>query len=111
MADPFSIIGLLATAATLTKTVLDFASAVKDAPKEAKTLSRELTSLHDVNEQLVDLLENDDSREDFSEISTLYNAAGVRIFSFIALRSTRSLGQKLHSLFPRCLLSQIPACT
>lgn len=93
MADPCSTIGLLGTALSLTKGVMDFASSVKDAPEEVEKLSRELTSLRDVFEQLLDLVENEESREDFTEVSTLYNAAGVR-----------SLSESLVDFFrPSCL--------
>lgn len=78
MADPISIIGLLGTAATLTKTVLNYVSAVKQAPKDLERLSRELTSLHDVLERLVKFIEDEESREDSVETSTLYDATGVR---------------------------------
>ena len=77
MADPISIISLLATAATLTKTALGYASAVKDAPKEVKELSSELANLHAVFEQLFKLVEGEGGKEDFAEVSTLYITAGV----------------------------------
>ena len=76
MADPFSIISLLGTAASLTKTVLNYASAVADAPKEVKKLRQSLTSLVDVSEQIIDLMEDEDVKEEFGEVSTLYNAIG-----------------------------------
>ena len=78
MADPLSIIGLLGTAGALTKTILKYASAVKDAPKKLEELSRELTNLHDMFEMLVKFLEGEKSRDDFAEISTLFDATGVR---------------------------------
>ena len=77
MADPISIISLLGTAATLTKTVYDYASSVKDAPKEIEHLSRELTNLHDVFEKLGIFLGTKQSKEDLMDVSTLHNAAGV----------------------------------
>ena len=77
MTDPISIIGLLGTAVTLTKTVLDYLSAVKDAPEELEKLSCELTHLSDVFEQVFEVIEGEDSRDNFAEASTLYNAAGV----------------------------------
>ena len=45
MADPASIISLLGTAATLTSTVLKYASGVKQASKELEELKAELTKL------------------------------------------------------------------
>lgn len=78
MTDPISIIGLLGTAVTLTKTVLDYISAVKDAPEELEKLSCELTHLSDVFEQVFEIVEGKDSKEQFAEVSTLYHAAGVR---------------------------------
>lgn len=85
MADPISIIGLLTTVASLTKTVMDYASAVKDAPKELENLSRELATLHDIFEHLIEFLKSDDSKEDFVEVSALYNAAGVRLVPCVFL--------------------------
>ena len=70
MADPFSIISLLGTAASLTKAVLNYASAVADAPKEVEKLRQSLTSLVDVSEQLIDLMEDEDVKEEFGEGST-----------------------------------------
>ncbi len=77
MADPISVIGLLGTVGSLTKTVLDFASSVRDAPKEMEDLSRELASLHEFSEQLGKSIKSEDGREVFEEHSALYNAAGV----------------------------------
>ena len=78
MADPISIIGLLGTVGSLTKTVLDFASSVRNAPKELRDLSRELASLHEVSEQLGKFIKSEDGREVFKEHSALYNTAEVR---------------------------------
>lgn len=77
MADPISIISLLGTAATLTKTILGYASSVKDAPKELETLRSELANLHGIVEPLVVLAENEDGTGKFSESSMLYKSAGV----------------------------------
>ena len=77
MVDPISIISLLATAATLTKTILGYASSVKDAPKELENLRSELANLHDIVEPLVVLAKNEDGRGKFSEGSILYKSAGV----------------------------------
>lgn len=87
MADPISIIGLLTTVASLTKTVMDYASAVKDAPKELENLSRELATLHDIFEHLIEFLKSDDSKEDFVEVSALYNAAGDLVVKLESLRA------------------------
>ena len=78
MVDPISIISLLGTAATLTKTILGYASSVKDAPNELENLRRELANLHGVVEPLVVLAESEDGRGKFSEVSILYKSAGVR---------------------------------
>ena len=82
MADPISIISLLSTAATLTKTVYDYASSVKDAPKEIEHLRRELTVLHEVFEKLGKIVGTKESKEDLMDVSTLHNAAGVCIVPF-----------------------------
>ncbi len=78
MADPISIIGLLGTVGSLTKTVLDFASSVRDAPKELEDLSRELASLHEVSEQLGEFIKSEDGSAVFEKHSAVYNTAGVR---------------------------------
>ena len=78
MADPLSIIGLVGTAASLTKTVRDYVSAVKDAPKDVENLSRELASLQTVFEHLGKFVQNVDGSRHFEEASTFYDAAGVR---------------------------------
>ena len=80
MVDPISIIGLLDTAATLTKTILDYASSVKDPSNELENLRRELANLHGVVEPLVVLAKSEDGRGKFSEVSILYNSAGVRSY-------------------------------
>lgn len=69
MADPFSVISLLNTAVSSTKAILNYASAVKDAPKEVEKLRQSLMSLVDVSEQLVDLMGDDDVKEEFGEAS------------------------------------------
>lgn len=76
MADPFSIISLLGTAASLTKVVLQYASAVKNAPDELEKLKRGFTSVHDVFEQLAELMGDDDFRQEFADVSALYIATG-----------------------------------
>lgn len=78
MADPISIIGLLSTAATLTKTVLDYASSVKDAPSNLEDLKRELASLHNAFALLSQLLDSQNHNEGFEEVSALYETAAVR---------------------------------
>ena len=82
MADPMSIISLLGTAATLTTTVYNYASSVKDAPKEIEHLRRELTNLHDVFERLEKLVGTKESKEDLMDVSILHNAAGVGTVPF-----------------------------
>lgn len=77
MADPISTIGLLGTAATLTKIILNYASAVKDAPKEVETLIRELTVLQNVLEKFAKLLERKESREEFAGSSPVFDIMGV----------------------------------
>ena len=76
MADPFSIINLLGTAASLTKVVLQYASAVKNAPEELNKLKRGFTSVCDMFEQLIELMEGDDFRQEFADVSALYIAIG-----------------------------------
>lgn len=77
MVDPISIISLLGTAANLTKTILDYASSVKDAPNELENLRRELVNLHGVVGPLLELAESEESKGKFSEGSILYKSAGV----------------------------------
>lgn len=84
MADPISTIGLLGTAATLTKTILNYTSAVKDAPKEVETLIRDLIVLQNVFGKLVKLLEREGSEEEFTKSSPVFDATGV---SYITLNS------------------------
>ena len=77
MADPASIISLLGMAATLTKSVLEYASAVKDAPKELEKLVCELTKLHGVVTELAKFLGCGDSRAENTDSSPLSIATGV----------------------------------
>jgi hypothetical protein len=84
MADPFSIIGLICTAISLTTTIAGYASGVKNAPKEVEELSRELLNLQEVFEQLADLVE--DEKDSFAEVSALYNAAGDYVLKLGTLR-------------------------
>ena len=77
MADPISIIGLVGTAGPLTKTLLDYASSVKDAPKELEGLKHEFMSLQYVFEKLDEFMQREDGKEIFKEDSALYDAAGV----------------------------------
>ena len=76
MADPFSIISLLNTAAILAKALLQYASAVKNASDELETLKRGFTSVHDVFEQLMELMGDEDFRQEFADLSALYIAIG-----------------------------------
>ncbi|CAD6584369.1 MAG: hypothetical protein ASARMPRED_001750 [Alectoria sarmentosa] len=104
MTDPISIIGLLGTAVTLTKTVLDYLSAVKDAPEELEKLSCELTHLSDVFEQVFEVIEGEDSRDNFAEASTLYNAAGdlvITLESFRARLEATSTAKGLRKIYDR----------
>ena len=78
MADPFSIISLLGTASSLSKTIVKYASGVKDAPKKLKDLSSELPSLQIVFDRLVKFIESEQARNDFVEVSTLFRATEVR---------------------------------
>jgi hypothetical protein len=84
MADPFSIIGLMGIAFSLTKVIADYASGVKNAPKEVEELSRELLNLQNVFEELADLVE--DEKDNFAEVSALYNAAGDYVLKLGTLR-------------------------
>ena len=93
MADPFSIISLLGIAASLTKAVLQYASAVKDAPDELEKLKRSFTSIHDLFEQLKELMDDDDFRQEFADVSALYNAIGDFVVTVEILdRALRRLG-------------------
>ena len=78
MTEAFAIISLLDTAASLTKTLLKYASSVKNAPKKIEELKLELTNLRHVFQSLVKLVEAEESRGRFTEASTLYHATGVR---------------------------------
>lgn len=62
MADVFSIIGLLSTAATLANTVLGYTAAVKGASKEIEMLTCEFSSLNIVIEKLVEYVKSEESR-------------------------------------------------
>ena len=77
MADPISIIGLLGTAASLTKTILRYASSVKDVPSELESLRLELSNLHKMLDKLIKSEGSEDSRQDNTDIVTLHNAAEV----------------------------------
>ncbi|KAK0517520.1 hypothetical protein JMJ35_000675 [Cladonia borealis] len=88
MADPFSIISLLDTAASLTKVVLQYASAVKNAPDELEKLKRGFTSVHDVFEQLTELMGDDDFRQEFADVSALYIATGDFVVTMEILEKT-----------------------
>ena len=88
MADPFSIISLLGTAASLTNVVLQYASAVKNAPDELDKLKRSFTSVHDVFEQLIELMGDDDFRQEFADVSALYIAIGDFVVTMEILEKT-----------------------
>ena len=88
MADPFSIINLLGTAASLTKVVLQYASAVKNAPDELEKLKRGFTSVRDVFEQLIELMGDDDFRQEFADVSALYIAIGDFVVTMEILEKT-----------------------
>ena len=88
MADPFSIVSLLGTAASLTKVVLQYASAVKNAPDELEKLKRGFTSVHDVFEQLIELMGDDDFRQEFADVSVLYIATGDFVVTMEILEKT-----------------------
>ena len=88
MADPFSIISLLGTAASLTNVVLQYASAVKNAPDELDKLKRGFTSVHDVFEQLIELMGDDDFRQEFADVSALYIAIGDFVVTMEILEKT-----------------------
>ncbi len=88
MADPFSIISLLGTAASLTNVVLQYASAVKNAPDELEKLKRGFTSVHDVFEQLIELMGDDDFRQEFADVSALYIATGDFVVTMEILEKT-----------------------
>ena len=85
MADPISIISLLGEATSLTKAVLGYALAVKNAPKELEKLSCEIKTLQDVLKHFVELVEGEYGREHYLENSTLYDTAGVRCPSRVFL--------------------------
>ena len=78
MADPISIINLLSTAATLSASVLKYASTVKQASKELKELSVELKKLDGVLGRLVKQVERDEPVEKSKELPSLFDAAAVR---------------------------------
>ena len=88
MADPCSIISLLGIAASLAKAVLQYASAVKDAPDELEKLKRGFTSIHDLLEQLKELMDDDDFRQEFADVSALYNAIGDFVVTVEVLDKT-----------------------
>ena len=88
MADPFSIISLLGTAASLTNVVLQYALAVKNAPDELDKLKRGFTSVHDVFEQLIELMGDDDFRQEFADVSALYIAIGDFVVTMEVLEKT-----------------------
>lgn len=88
MADPCSIISLLGIAASLAKAVLQYASAVKDAPDELEKLKRGFTSIHDVFEQLKELMDDDEFRQEFADVSALYNAIGDFVVTVEVLDKT-----------------------
>ena len=98
MADPFSIINLLSTSATLITAVLKYALTVKQAPKELEELSCELTKLDGVLGRLVEHVERDERGEEFKEFPYLFNAAAVCYpphiilskSTFLSLRSNRT---------------------
>ncbi|KAL2045595.1 hypothetical protein N7G274_002023 [Stereocaulon virgatum] len=71
-ADPFSIVNLVATAASLTKAIFSYVTATGDTPKEVEKLRQILASFFDVAEQFVDLVEDEDVKKDFGEVSSLY---------------------------------------
>lgn len=85
MADPVSIIVLLETAAPLTKTVVKYISAVKDAPKELERLSCELTNLHDVFAEVANLVQHQEGREKFARFPPFYDALAVRYILCVLL--------------------------
>lgn len=88
MADPFSIINLLGTAASLTKAVLQYASAVKNAPDELEKLKRGFTNIHDVFEQLKEVMDDDDFKQEFADVSALSNAIGDFVVTVEILEKT-----------------------
>ena len=77
MADPLSIISLLATGASLARTILKYASSVKDVPNELKSLRDELSELHDVFEQLLKIEGIKEGTQDIADIIPHYKAAEV----------------------------------
>lgn len=85
MADPVLIISLLETAAPLTKTVLKYISAVKDAPKELERLSCELTNLHGVFAEVAKLVQHQEGREKFAIFPPFYDALAVRYIHCVPL--------------------------
>ena len=103
MADPFSIVNLLATAASLTKAILSYVAAVKDAPKEVEKLRQSLASLVDVAEQLVDLMEDEDVKKDFGEVSSLYNAIAEFVVTLDVLqkRLDKRAAKGIHKALDR----------
>ena len=88
MADPFSIISLLGTAASLTKVVLQYASAMKNAPDELDKLKRGFTSVRDVFEQLIELMGGDEFSQEFADVSALYIAIGDFVVTMEILEKT-----------------------
>lgn len=103
MADPFSIVKLLAIAASLTQAILSYAAAVKDAPKEVEKLRQSLASLVDVAEQLVDLMEDENVKKDFGDISSLYNAIGdfVVTLNILQKRLDKRAAKGIHKALDR----------
>ena len=86
MADPATIISLLGMAATLIKEVLEYASAVIDAPKELERLVYELTKLHGVVTALAKSLGCGDNRAEYADSSPLSIATGVCHIPFHSAR-------------------------
>ena len=79
MADPLSIISLLATGASLTRIILKYASSVKDVPKELKSLRDELSELQNVFEELLKIEESKEGTQDIADIIPHYSAAEVGV--------------------------------
>lgn len=80
MADPISIISLLGTGLSLTGTILNYASSVKDVPNEWKSLGDELSELHGLFEQLLKIEGSKAGTQDIADIADivpLYPAARV----------------------------------
>ena len=83
MTDPGSIISLLGIAATLTKTVLQYASAVKNAPKELEKFICELKKLYSVVRELAKSVEHEESRAEYTGVCPLQTATGVCLIPFL----------------------------